>query len=181
MNATDPFGKSAWTKLAKFVIKGGDVGATFAGSVEDFGTLTNSDASGWARAGAGISLASELAPVGVRDIKEAGGAIKKFFKRFKRKPKSPKIDPKDIANKTPTEIDQIAQESGLIPKGPNPKTGQGSYTDPNTGKQRVLCHSNCDNPHAHVNDADGNRLDIDGNKVPNESPEAHLPIKPDPE
>ena len=35
--------------------------------------------------------------------------------------KSPKIDPKDIKNKTPDEIEEIAEESCLIPKGSNPK------------------------------------------------------------
>lgn len=33
-----------------------------------------------------------------------------------------------------------------------------------------------DPPHAHVNDPSGARLDINGNPVAPESPEAHLPI-----
>ena len=90
---------------------------------------------------------------------------------------SPHIDPKDVAGKNPGEIDQLARERGLQPKGPDPKGGKGSYVDPTTGEQRILCHPNCSNPHAHVNDPSGNRLDINGNPVPPESPEAHIPIQ----
>jgi hypothetical protein len=90
---------------------------------------------------------------------------------------SPQINPADVANKTPGQIDQFAQNQGLIPKGPSPQSGKGAYVDPVTGKQRVLCHTNCSNPHAHVNNAQGERLDINGNVVPPESPDAHLPIK----
>lgn len=90
---------------------------------------------------------------------------------------SPEIDPKDIAGNSPEEIDKIAKDKGLIPKGPNPQEGQGSYIDPVTGKQRILVHPDADGGgHCHVNDCDGNRLDEDGNEVPDESPDAHLPI-----
>jgi len=89
---------------------------------------------------------------------------------------SPYIDPKDVAGKTPSQIDKIANDAGLIPKGPNPQSGQGAYIDPETEEQRILCHPNCDDPHAHVNDPSGQRLDINGNVVPPESPDAHLPI-----
>lgn len=81
-----------------------------------------------------------------------------------------------MAGKTPQEIDQLARDNGLTPKGPDPMSGRGAYTDPVTGEQRILCHTNCDNPHAHVNNSQGQRLDINGNVVPNESPAAHLPI-----
>nr|WP_300311508.1 hypothetical protein [Halomonas sp.] len=90
--------------------------------------------------------------------------------------KSPHIDPKNVANKTPDQIDAHAKENGLIPKGPDPKAGKGAYVDPETGTQRVLCHTNCDSPHAHVNNSQRQRLDINGNTVAPESPEAHLPI-----
>jgi len=91
---------------------------------------------------------------------------------------SPDIDPSDIAGKSPDEIEEAALDKGLKAKGPDPKSGQGSYVDPVTGKQRVLVHPNADcGAHCHVNDSDGNRLDEDGNIVPPESPEAHLPIK----
>ena len=90
---------------------------------------------------------------------------------------SPTINPGDVSGKTPEEIDKIATGNGLIPKGPNPQAGQGSYIDPVTGKQRILIHPDADcGPHCHVNDADGNRLDGEGNVVDPESPGAHLPL-----
>lgn len=79
-----------------------------------------------------------------------------------------------MAGKTPAEIGQVATGAGLVPKGPDPLGGRGAFVDPVTGEQRVLVHGD----HAHVNDANGNRVDIHGNKVKPESPEAHLPIKP---
>jgi len=86
------------------------------------------------------------------------------------------VKPDEIAGRTPGQIDQIARQKGLIPKG-DPQTGRGAYVDPVTGEQRVLVHPNADcGPHCHVNDASGNRLDINGNKVAPESPEAHLPL-----
>jgi len=45
---------------------------------------------------------------------------------------SPHIDPAEIAGKTPAEIDAIARQKGLIPKGPDPASGKGSYLDPVT-------------------------------------------------
>lgn len=90
---------------------------------------------------------------------------------------SPDIKPSDVAGKTPEEIDKIATGSGLIPKGPDPQNGKGAYVDPITDKQRVLIHPDAScGAHCHVNDANGNRLDINGNVVAPESPEAHLPI-----
>ena len=92
---------------------------------------------------------------------------------------SPDINPADVAGKTPGEIDSIAKEKGLVPKGPDPQQGKGSYIDPVTGKQRVLVHPNSKNPsksHAHVNNPAGERQDISGNVVPSESKKAHLPI-----
>jgi len=90
---------------------------------------------------------------------------------------SPDINPSDISGKTPDEIDEIARDKGLEPKGPDPKGGKGAYTDPATGKQRILVHPDADcGPHCHVNDPEGNRLGPDGEIVPPESPEAHLPL-----
>jgi RHS repeat-associated protein len=89
-------------------------------------------------------------------------------------PNSPTINPSDVAGKTPDEIDQLARGAGLQPKGPNPQNGQGAYVDPVTGEQRILVHGD----HAHVNDPAGNRLDINGQQVPSNSPDAHLPVKP---
>jgi hypothetical protein len=89
------------------------------------------------------------------------------------------IDPKRVAGKSPTEIDKYARDQGLKPRGDDPKSGRGSYTDPDTGEQRVLVHPEGKSPHAHVNSPDGSRLDIDGNVVEPEAPEAHLPLKRD--
>jgi RHS repeat-associated protein len=91
---------------------------------------------------------------------------------------SPKIDPADVSGKSPQEIDQVARNAGLVPKGPDPMSGKGAYIDPVTGEQRVLIHPNDPaGAHAHVNDPAGNRLDANGNVVPNEDPAAHLPIR----
>ena len=92
---------------------------------------------------------------------------------------SPDIHPSEISGKSPSEIHDIATGKGLIPKGSDPQNGKGSYIDPATGQQRVLSHPNAEPPHPHVNNSEGQRLGPNGNVVPTESPEAHLPIKKD--
>ena len=54
----------------------------------------------------------------------------------------------------------------------------GSYNDPITGEQRILVHPTpkTGGAHCHVNDSDGNRVDINGNPVDSDSPAAHLPL-----
>ncbi|MFZ6658118.1 RHS repeat-associated core domain-containing protein, partial [Undibacterium sp. TJN19] len=90
---------------------------------------------------------------------------------------SPHIDPQEVGGKTPDEIEGVAGDKGLQPKGPDPKGGRGSYVDPVTGEQRILIHPGADcGPHCHVNNPQGERLDINGNVVAPESPEAHLPL-----
>lgn len=89
---------------------------------------------------------------------------------------SPTIDPRDFAGRTPQEIDSLAKSHGLVPKGPDPMNGLGGYIDPVTGAQRILSHGYDDPPHMHVNDPSGQHLDIHGNPVDPNSPEAHLPI-----
>ena len=89
---------------------------------------------------------------------------------------SPIIDPADVAGKKIAEIEAVALKAGLLPRGSNPIAGAGSYIDPVTGAQRVLIHAEDDPPHAHVNNSTGQRLDVNGNVVPRDSPEAHLPI-----
>jgi len=94
-------------------------------------------------------------------------------------PASPEVKPSEIAGKTPGEIDSIAKEKGLAPMGPNPQEGKGSYVDPVTGKQRILVHPDAEDSsrsHVHVNNPAGERQDIDGNTVPPESRQAHLPL-----
>lgn len=91
---------------------------------------------------------------------------------------SPQIDPKDVGGKTADEIEKLAGEKGLQPKGPDPKGGRGAYADPVTGGQRILIHPGANGGgHAHVNNEKGERLDMQGNVVKPESPEAHLPLK----
>jgi RHS repeat-associated protein len=114
------------------------------------------------------------AGLGILGGMSAGAGLKS--EAAKGVPTSPHIDPKDIAGKTPAQIDQLAKSNGLAPKGPDPMSGKGAYVDPITGNQRVLCHTNCASPHAHVNNPLGQRLDINGTVVPAESPQAHLPI-----
>jgi hypothetical protein len=87
---------------------------------------------------------------------------------------SPHIDPQGLAGKTPAEIGQAARDAGLIPRGPDPDSGQGSYVDPVTGKQRILVHPAYG--HFHVNSPAGERLDINGQIVAPESSAAHLPL-----
>lgn len=127
------------------------------------------------------NLGSNLTALGL----DAAGAITPFVtglgvasRAAKNLPNSPAIDPKSIAGKSPSDIDSYAKQNGLIPKGPDPMSGKGSYIDPITGEQRVLVHphdSKC-GPHCHVNDPNGQRLDINGQAVLPESPEAHLPL-----
>jgi RHS repeat-associated protein len=71
----DPDGNSAITKAIKFVIKGGDVAATFADAVQDVNTLLDPKATTWQRVWAGASLLSELAPVSVSDFKDVGRVL----------------------------------------------------------------------------------------------------------
>ncbi|NHZ93938.1 hypothetical protein F2P45_33830, partial [Massilia sp. CCM 8733] len=89
---------------------------------------------------------------------------------------SPYIDPKDVAGKTPAQIEAVALAMGLQTKGPAPKAGRGAFVDPITGEQRVLVHPGGPHPHSHVNNPQGQRLDINGNVVAPESPAAHLPL-----
>jgi hypothetical protein len=86
------------------------------------------------------------------------------------------IAPSEVAGKTPAQIDARARQLGLTPRGPDPASGRGAYIDPQTGQQRILSHPNASPPHGHVNNPAGQRIDINGNLVPPESPAAHLPL-----
>jgi RHS repeat-associated protein len=127
-----------------------------------------------------VGLAAGLCDIGCAKVKNGiENFVHDIFHKSEEAPKSPEIHPGEVAGHTPEEIAKTAEDKGLIPQGPNPQAGQGSYTDPVTGKQRILIHPDADcGAHCHVNDPDGNRLDQDGNKVPPESPEAHLPLRP---
>ena len=72
--ARDPDGRAWWSKAIKIgraVYKGGDIASAFADAIQDFQTLTDSNASLGERILAGVSLASELAPVSFSDLKDA--------------------------------------------------------------------------------------------------------------
>lgn len=71
----DPDGRGAIPKLIKLIVKGGDIAATVAGVVEDAKTVCNPKASTFDRVIAGVSLASELLPVSVGDVKDAKKGI----------------------------------------------------------------------------------------------------------
>jgi hypothetical protein len=86
------------------------------------------------------------------------------------------ISPSEVAGRTPAQIDARARELGLTPRGADPAGGRGAYIDPQTGQQRILSHPNASPPHGHVNNPAGQRIDINGNVVPPESPAAHLPL-----
>ncbi len=91
------------------------------------------------------------------------------------------ISPREVVGRTPSEIHARALELGLQPKGYNPAMGKGSYLDPQTKVQRILSHPEGSpgypEPHGHVNNPIGQRIDVNGTVVPSESPQAHLPIR----
>ncbi len=87
----DMDGRSVWTKMAKAAVRVGKRVAknglsalnqadtyvsAFSDITDDINTLTNSDATTTERVMAGISLASELAPVSLKDVKDVGRVIK---------------------------------------------------------------------------------------------------------
>jgi RHS repeat-associated protein len=121
----------------------------------------------------------------VDDAKDAGKAVDKAAE-VKLLPEKAgpvaNISPSEVINKTPAEIDDRAKQLGLEGKGTDPKSGKGAYIDPQTGQQRILSHPNAThqgqpNPHGHVNNVNGSRIDQNSKVVPPESKEAHLPIK----
>jgi RHS repeat-associated protein len=88
----DPDGRSIWTKIGKATIKIGRVVArnglsslnkaeTYYSAFEDItsnvSTLTDSNASGWDKVGAAVSLISEISPISIGDIKDAGKVLGK--------------------------------------------------------------------------------------------------------
>jgi RHS repeat-associated protein len=78
INQQDATGRSIWTKLVKFGVKlykTGDLAQTVYGIAEDGVTLFDPKASAVDRAVAGVSLASELAPLSIGDVKDAAKAI----------------------------------------------------------------------------------------------------------
>lgn len=78
VNLEDPTGRSVWTKLFKFgvrLVKTGDAAQSLYGMFDDAVTLFDASASITDRVVAGVSLASELAPISIGDVKDAGKAL----------------------------------------------------------------------------------------------------------
>lgn len=88
----DPDGRNVLTKIGKAAIKVGRTVArngvsslskadtycsAFSDITDNISTLTNSESSGWEKAGAIASLASEFLPVSVGDVKDAGKILNK--------------------------------------------------------------------------------------------------------
>jgi RHS repeat-associated protein len=111
----------------------------------------------------GMAMPLEAGPVGL--LSEKAGPVAG-------------VSPSEVMGRTPTEIGVRAEQLGLEARGPNPAQGRGAYIDPQTGQQRILTHPDATPPHAHVNNPAGQRIGPSGATVPRNSPEAHLPIKP---
>lgn len=133
--------------------------------------------------GAGLGAATicdegstSVAPSSTENDRSRPGSTRSVSQSDSRSAESPEIDPREVVGKTPQEIDSLARAKGLISKGPSPSEGRGAYVDPVTGAQRILCHPFARPPHAHVNNPEGERLDVRGNVVAAESPAAHLEI-----
>ncbi|WP_082576521.1 RHS repeat-associated core domain-containing protein [Lysobacter sp. Root604] len=77
-------GRSIWTKLLKYAKNGGNLAQTVAGLKEDFKTASNSSVPFPQRALAGMSMASEIAPVSAGDVKDAGKAVIGLIRRGDR-------------------------------------------------------------------------------------------------
>ena len=72
----DPDGRGWLSKLVKVAVKGGDVAATFADVAVDLHPVLDRAASEGERLLAGLSVASELAPVSLGDVRMVSAAIK---------------------------------------------------------------------------------------------------------
>lgn len=138
VNAVDPDGRSPWTKLLKATVKvgkqvakkGGKAlweGATYANAVsdlmDDYNTLTDNEESVGNRIWAGVSLASEILPVSVGDVKDAGKLLRKVdfddalmgkgTSNFIKSPKSMNQLKKDVERgRAPRNIDRF--DSGKL-------------------------------------------------------------------
>lgn len=110
--------------------------------------------------------------------KKVGEKANSFFKNFR---KSPKIKPTTFANKTPKQVHKLAISKGLVPQKAT-HFGNRKYLDPITkskSKPRLEVHPypRNYNRHIHINDVNHNRIGINGKKINNNLPGAHLPLK----
>ncbi len=135
----DPDGRLAG-KIVKFVVKGGDVAATFAGAVEDYNTLSDPNSTFGERVVAGISLASEILPVSIGDAKDVVSGIRNGSKVDASKVDTLEPGPfatesipargpgRDFTPDERAEINRIGKESGCHTCGStDPGTASGNF------------------------------------------------------
>jgi RHS repeat-associated protein len=128
----DPDGRSVWTKVGKFILKGGDIGLTVAGVVEDAGTLFALDVSVGVgpRLVATGSLASELLPVSGRDVKELAEFGGKFLVKNADKANEVVDASKVVAN-------NVDDSKKVLQRFEKPPTGRGSVPPAERDPKRV--------------------------------------------
>ncbi|MEM7351020.1 MAG: RHS repeat-associated core domain-containing protein, partial [Acidobacteriota bacterium] len=85
----DPDGRSAVSFGIKLLLKGGDVGLTAAGIVQDYRTLTGADSSLGDRVLAGASILSEALPISGRDAVELGNKVAALGARLSKRTDDP--------------------------------------------------------------------------------------------
>ncbi|MBD5323957.1 MAG: hypothetical protein HDS02_03870, partial [Bacteroides sp.] len=130
VNAIDPDGRSVWTKVVKIGAKIGSKvsrsglsalfeAASYAEAVsditDDVNTVFDSNASLKDRLGAGLSLASEILPVSVGDVKDTGKLIEKIV-HGNSKASARAQHWYDIINKSNNEKVKIGVSGGKISK-----------------------------------------------------------------
>ena len=81
-----------------------------------------------------------------------------------------------LVSKGARRVGGLDAPKGLVPKGPDPASGKGSYVDPVTGQATGVVSSIVVPSTPHANNPAVERQDINGNIVAPESPEAHLPF-----
>ena len=165
----DPDGKGVWTKVGKAVIKvGAKVGShgfkaltqaatytnAFSDVLNDVNTLTDNNSSKWDKFKAGASLASELLPVSVGDIKDAYKLAKKGAKYAEREAgnllsiskKSTKGQPKGSISGTKEALKEVKKilkmnERETLPKNKG-KFGSSMRGDSKRGYRLDPAHPN---------------------------------------
>lgn len=185
ISKVDPDGRIAGlaSKALKFLRKGGDLGATFAGAITDTkavfakpGTSTIG-----ARAGALVSLATEIAsPVSAREAKAGAEAVGNAIQARRGAQVGEIIDTNGAT--TATEIIRKSEEVGFT--ATQNATGPLKMVDEN-GIARVTVKSGStrtpgsEGPHVALRDSNGKRVSPGGEHVSQTDPRNHTPIVDD--
>jgi RHS repeat-associated protein len=103
----DADGLSIWTKVLKFTIKGGDVAMTLDGIRQDVQTYCDPNSSPLQKAGAVLSIASEVLPASVGDAKDALRAAEKGLDAVQAAKQTAKAA--DTAKDTANKLDNVAE------------------------------------------------------------------------